>query len=152
MKNCFFYLLFIWYFSSCGEDNRQSYDVQSKDSAALITTDSITQIDTSPKTDFHTTYTDVIDNLFVFINKKNWTTVKKFYANSPEAAKHGSYFKSLFESKQLKELELVNTSKKGDEVYVTTRAKKLNDSQTQMCFLFHISDNRIIEQKETPCQ
>jgi hypothetical protein len=102
--------------------------------------------------DFHTTYTDVIDNLFLYINKKNWAVANSFYADSANNTKNASFFKKLFEKRSIEQLELINSSKKGNAIYVLSYSKEPGNSNTKaLCFIFELEGNNIQSQKEVPC-
>jgi hypothetical protein len=142
--------IFLFILIACSENGSQNANVPS-DSTPGEKVDGNVKADTTVQTDFHTTYTDVIDNLFVFVNKKDWPRVAAFYKTANK--KNVGFFKDLFTSQSLSKLELINASKKGNGVYVTTRAVKQNDlSASTVCFLFEIENNQVLNQVETNCK
>ena len=149
MKKYFFYLFFLC-LSACINKKDQSA-ISAKDSSVNENTGTVKN-DSLRQKDFHTTYTDVIENLFLFINKQDWNIANSFYADSSNADKNASFFKELFKSKGLKELKWITTSRKEDGIYVNANAKKLGGSTTPMCFLFYMDKNRIIGQKLIACE
>ena len=136
--------------ASCSGNGTQNANVRS-DSTSTQKVDGNVNADTTIQTDFHTTYTDVIDNLFVFINKKDWAGVNEFYGAGHK--KNATFFKNLFASQNLSKLELINTSKEDADAYVTTKAVKKSDLSTStMCFILEIENNQILNQRETDCK
>ena len=106
----------------------------------------------SPQKDFHTTYTDMIENLFVFINKQDWNTANSFYADSADGSANGSFFQLLFHAEKLRELERLSTSKVGSGIHVRTVAKRTNGQVLSMCFLFRIDNrNKLTHQQIAAC-
>ena len=96
--------------------------------------------------DFHTTYTDVIDNFFVAINSKDWKIADSFYADT--LAQKSAYFKNILEKNQMHNLTLIDISKKNDTVYTITK----NADSIIRCFNFIIINNRITYQDSTACR
>ena len=112
------------------------------------TRDSILSIDTSGKQDFHTTYTDVIENLFLFINKKEWRTAAGFYADTMASG----FFRQYMKDESIQRLELTGISKSGDEVLVRTNAIDAKGTGREVCFLFNINEhNKVISQRKSDC-
>jgi hypothetical protein len=104
------------------------------------------------KKDFHTTYTDVIDNLFVYINKKNWSIANSFYTDSTNDNKNANFFKKLFKMHNIDQLEIVNSFKKENTIYLTTQTKSPGNSNIKsLCFIFEMENNHIRNQKEVLC-
>jgi hypothetical protein len=93
----------------------------------------------------------VIDNLFIFLNKKDWKAANSFYSDSGNNDKNATFFKRLFERKQIVELNIFSVSKNGNDITVTTNSKNKNGRNTKACFQFTIRNNRIEEQKQIDC-
>ena len=138
------YLLFllILTLSACNNNNEHSTTVDS------ATRDSMITIDSTGKTDFHTTYTDVVENLFVFINKKNWRTADGFYADSGNAI----FFKQLMDDERIERFDVANISKPGNEVLVRTNAIDAKGTGREICFQLSVNEsNKVISQRKSDC-
>jgi hypothetical protein len=138
----FLLCLLIITLSACSNKHERSTTADS------ATRDSIITIDSTRKTDFHTTYTDVIDNLFVFINKKEWRTAEGFYADTTGA----DFFKQYMENESIERFELTGISKSGDEVLVRTNAIDAKGTGREVCFLFLVNEsNKVTSQRRGGC-
>ncbi len=147
MKACLIYIALSLIASACTRETSRAHQVEKTEPTSAINKDS----STSGQTDFHTTYSDVIDNLFLYINKKDWEEVAEFYTESVDLEK-ALYFKNLFDSQKISELQLMKISKQSTGIYVVTKAKKTDSSLTSICFLFNIENNQIINQQKVSCR
>lgn len=147
MKACLIYFALSLIASACTRETSRSPQVEKTEPTSAINKDN----STSGQTDFHTTYSDVIDNLFLYINKKDWEEVAEFYTEAADLEK-ALYFKNLFDSQKISELQLMKISKQSTGVYVVTKAKKTDSSLTSICFLFNIENNQIINQQLVSCR
>jgi hypothetical protein len=112
------------------------------------------------QSDFHTRASDVIDNLFISLNAKDWNSVKNFYSSTARVYENGKliklqpvdYFKSLFEKEEIYYIYISDQhkTKKGIEVLAYTR-KGARSAEYPYCFVFQFLNNKITEQVSFQC-
>jgi hypothetical protein len=112
--------------------------------------------------DHHTRPSDVLDNLFLALNKKDWKVVNTFYStnpiitdmsNDPGPGTAADYFKKLFEKEDIYYIYLheQHVTINGNYAKAFTRRGTLS-AEFPLCFNFVIRDNKIVEQHATTCE
>jgi hypothetical protein len=115
----------------------------------------------APVRDHHTTASDVIDNLFVFINAKDWKVVQDFYApgavseNAQGSILAGTpvqYFQELFITEDINYIYVAEQKTSGNEVFVKAMTRKgARSAEYPYCYNFTITNNRIARQQAVNC-
>ena len=112
--------------------------------------------------DHHTTPVDVIDNLFLALNKKDWDVVNSYY--SPNARivditdnntgrSPADYYKGVFEANDIFYIYLheQHATNNGIRAKAFTR-RGTRSAEYPLCFEFVVLNNRIIEQRTVTCE
>ena len=105
-------------------------------------TDSLsTTEDTVTQQDFHTLYTDVVENLFVHLDHKDWQAAGTFYTDSS----HVKYFRDLFPGGPDK-IELLSLKSLANDFEIKGIASKKTDT-IKLCLIMQIVDNKVTSQR-----
>ena len=112
--------------------------------------------------DHHTRPSDVLDNLFLFLNKKDWKAVDEFYAvhanitdltNDPGTGTAADYFQKLFEREEIYYIYLHEQHATTNGIYVKAFTRRgTRSAEIPLCFNFIIRDNKIAEQHAVTCE
>jgi hypothetical protein len=109
-------------------------------------------LDTLAKQDFHTTYTDVIENLFLFVNARDWLSANRFYEDPADMNRNSLYFRNLFRVQKIKRFSIDTIGKADFRVFVRANAMLRDSTAKEICFLFSLNEkNRIIVQRVVNC-
>ena len=123
-------------------------DTIRKGSQNLRNPDTIPSSPDTVKKDFHTTSFDVVENLFVFLNKKDWKRANGFYTDSLNA----DFFKNFVESEKIQTLEIEKLSEYRSGILARTKATNDKGIIHKVCFLLYVSEhNRVTKQSMLTC-
>ena len=129
MKWLMFLTVIIFSCNDSGQDSDRAGDSAS------------TTVDTATLKDFHTRYSDVVENLFVYLDHKNWSEAGTFYTDSTNV----KYFQNLFPGGPDK-IELLSIKSLEKDFEVKGFASKQSDT-IQLCLRMQIANNKITSQK-----
>ena len=109
----------------------------------------------------YTSPADVVDNLFVSVNNKDWNTSRTYYdANASirdnrQAVLNADpiyFFKNLFEKEEVYKILISSAKSQDDYVHVQARMRKGSRSaEYPLCLVFKITNGKIVEQDTEPC-
>lgn len=115
----------------------------------------------NPVRDYHTMASDVIDNLFVFLNAKDWKAVNTFYAddailkdehNTVIKISAADHFKNLFNKEDINYIYVDEQKAVEDGIMVKAFTRKgTRSAEYPVCYHFVIKDNRVTEQRALSC-
>ena len=104
-----------------------------------------------PTRDYHSRESDVIENFFLFVNSRDWTTANSFYADSITISNRSVFFRKIMEDHKYVRLNLGTITPIRNDIHVHTNGVKPDSSSEESCFRFRIENLKIVSQMQAPC-